>query len=254
MAKVPPSVADPEPNRSSDDTTLVDRVRKLLAKAEATPNPHEADAFSRKAAELIAQHRIDPERLAADAADALGVLDVALGRGAYVRARLALLTAVAAAHDGYVLFGATPSGTVASVAGFRSDLTVIEMMYHSLHAQAATQMAAIRRPTGPATQRFRRSFLFGYAARIDEILIDARNASTTSAAGSGSAQSSVELALQERAVRVEEFARSRYARVRTARQPGRPGVEGYVAGLEAAGQADIGRARLAGRPAIGRGE
>ena len=35
-------------NPSSD--TLIDKIRKLLAKAEATDNAHEAEAFSGKAA------------------------------------------------------------------------------------------------------------------------------------------------------------------------------------------------------------
>ena len=88
---------------------LLLRVRKLLDKAEATTNAHEADAFSRKAAELIADHRIDPDRLAAvDAADDLQVREIEIGRGAYVRARLALLQAIAEANDVRVVFQARP--------------------------------------------------------------------------------------------------------------------------------------------------
>ena len=49
----------------SADESVVRRVRKLLDKAEGTSNPHEAEAFSRKAAEIAARHRIDHERLAA---------------------------------------------------------------------------------------------------------------------------------------------------------------------------------------------
>ena len=61
---------------TTTESDLLVRVRKLLDKAEGTLNAHEADAFSRKAAELIAEHRIDPERLAAvDASDDLRVRD-----------------------------------------------------------------------------------------------------------------------------------------------------------------------------------
>ena len=80
-----------------DDITI-NRVRKLLRKAEATDHPHEAEAFSRKAAELIARHRIDADLLVANSerdAPELVVSDIELGRGAYVRARLALLAAIA---------------------------------------------------------------------------------------------------------------------------------------------------------------
>ena len=145
-----------------------------MDKASATANVHEADAFSRKAAELVARHRIDPAALAERRSDELGVREVALGRGAYVRARLALLMAVAEAHDTRVVFGTTPTGTVAYVAGYASDLDVVEVMYTSLHAQAASQMAVERRSTAAATQRFRRSFLFGYADRVAKSFDEAR--------------------------------------------------------------------------------
>jgi len=177
-----------------------------LDKAAMTANVHEADAFSRKAAELIARHRIDPEHLARDAARGeLGVRDVVLGRGAYVRARLYLLMAVAEAHDARVVFAAGPSGTVAHVAGFTDDLDLIETMYHSLHAQAASQMASIRRSTAAATQRFRRSFLFGFAERISELLKSA-NSEALAAARQATPGASTELALRQRGARVEEFA------------------------------------------------
>ena len=68
---------DPNPRRSGRHPvapSLIEKVRKLLAMAEGTANRNEADAFSRKAAELIAAHRIDPERLRQAVHDELGVL------------------------------------------------------------------------------------------------------------------------------------------------------------------------------------
>ena len=50
----PPDPSQPDPAGDS----LIGKVRKLLAMAEGSANSNEADAFSRKAAELIAQHRI----------------------------------------------------------------------------------------------------------------------------------------------------------------------------------------------------
>ena len=126
------------------DDALLQRVRKLLDKAEATANPHEADAFSAKAADLIARHRIDPSRLEAARqgrarTDDLAVREIELGRGAYVRARLSLLMSVAGPNDVEVVFVARPTGTVAMAAGFTSDLDMVEMLYTSLHQQAANQ-------------------------------------------------------------------------------------------------------------------
>ena len=46
-------------------TSDVATIAALLAKAERTDNAHEAEVFSRKAAELVARHRIDPDRTCA---------------------------------------------------------------------------------------------------------------------------------------------------------------------------------------------
>jgi hypothetical protein len=240
---------------SSDvDRSLVARVRKLMDKAAATSNAHEADAFSRKAAELVARHRIDPEALVERGGDDLGVREIALGRGAYVRGRLALLMAVAEAHDARVLFGATPNGTIAYVAGHACDLDVVEVMYTSLHAQAASQMSAERRATSAATQSHRRSFLFGYADRVaksfDEVRSAAQAESPTTVAVDGSGRSLARLA---RSRRVDEFVGQRFGRVRTARSAAGADVTGWSAGSVAAERADLGRRRVEGRRSLGPG-
>jgi hypothetical protein len=230
---------------------LLNRVRKLLDKATATTNPHEAEAFAQKAAALIASHRIDPDRLAnIDHADVLEIQEFDLGRGAYVRARLALLIAVADSHDVRVVFSSSSTGMVAHAAGFRSDLDVVELMYNSLHQQAANQMSSVRRSTPAATQRFRRSFLFGYADQIGQMLGDTRE-KVEAEKSTCSGPESTEVVLQDRVNRVEEHLFRSFGRVRTARAPSAAQVGGWNAGVAAADQADVGRARLSGRPAIG---
>lgn len=226
---------------------LVERVRKLLDKAEGTNNPHEAELFAGKAAELVAAHRIDPRRLEqAGSADDLDVRRFNLGRGAYVRARLSLLTNVADAHDARVVFQSGPEGMIAWAAGFTSDLDVIEAMYASLHQQAASQMASIRRATPAATQRYRRSFLFGYAARLGDLLHESRQRVEAE-----HAVPSVLPALRARRERVDEHATEAFGTVRAAR-PARAAQAGaWSAGAAAADQADLGKARLSGRRAIG---
>lgn len=233
------------------DTSLHNRVRKLLDKATATTNPYEAEAFSKKAAELVARHRIDPEHLSAvGAGDNLEIREFTLGRGAYVRARLALLMAVAEPHDVRVVFGSSSSGMVAHAAGYRSDLDVVELMYNSLHQQAATQMTSVRRATPAATQRFRRSFLFGYADQIGEMLGEARKTVEREQAAPA-VSGSTELALRNRVEQVEQYLQREFGRVRTARAPSAAQAGGWNAGAAAADRADVGRTRLSGQPAIG---
>jgi hypothetical protein len=231
------------------DSPLIDKVRKLLAMAEGTSNRNEADAFSRKAAELIAAHRLDPERVRQATTDELGVIELPLGRGAYVRGRLALLQVIGEGHGCRTVFEVHNRGTVAFVAGFRVDLDTVELLFHSLHAQAATRMAAERRATPAATQQWRRSFMFGYAEQIKAML-----RSTADEAVQRVHPSSAALpAMRARDKRVDEFARQRFGRVVAARRPKPATVNGWQAGQRAASRADIGRTRLPGLRAIGRG-
>ena len=228
---------------------VLTKVRKLLAMAEGSANPNEADAFSRKAAELIASHRIDPDRLRAEADDDLAVRELVLGRGAYVRGRLALLQVIAEAHGCRVVFEVRDRGTVAFVAGFRSDLDTTDLLYNSLHTQASSRMATERRATGAATQRWRRSFLFGFADEIRQML----DSSAVEAQRHVHPSSSALPALRARSLRVDEFSRQRWGRVAAARRARPATVTGFQAGKRAAARADLGRRRVSGLRAIGRG-
>jgi hypothetical protein len=231
---------------------LLAKVRKLLAKAEATHNQHEADAFAAKAATLIATHRIDPARLAAAGpGDELAVRYVTIGRGAYVRARLALLGAVAEAHDCEIVWKSGPDGAVAVLAGFTSDLDATVVLYQSLHLQAAGRMAAVRRATPAATQRWRRAFLFGYAHRVGDLLVETRR--RAEAAVISGSRSTTLPDLPARAALVRAFASTAFGRVVAAPPPAPAVAGGWERGRDAATGADIGRARLAGRHQLGRG-
>ena len=247
MTSTDRSSSCPVPN--SAEPNLVARVRKLLAMAEGTDNPNEADAFSRKAAELIAEHRIDPERLCGDDRGDLDVVEIVVGRGAYVRGRLALLGAVGDSNGCKVVYEVRSHGTVALVAGYRADLESVGLLYHSLHTQAASRMAAERRATPAATQQWRRSFLFGYAAEVRSML----RRSAERAQRRADRAESVLPALRARDARVDEFATQRFGRIVSARPAKAPTMSGWQAGRDAASSADLGRPRVAGRRAIGPG-
>ena len=231
----------------SIDESAVRRVRKLLDKAEGTSNPHEAEAFSRKAADIAARHRIDPDRLAtAEQSGELCIRSILLGRGAYVRARLSLLVNIAEVHDVRVVFQSQPVGTVAMCAGFDDDLEVVEMLYNSLHQQASAQMARRRSRTGAATQKDRRSFLFGFADRVGQLLGEASAQAQTESVSTRRERKEVALALRERADRVNEYSSQEWGRVRKAQPHAAPQARGWSAGTDAAERADLGRKRVSG--------
>jgi hypothetical protein len=233
------------------DHDVLRKVRKLLAKAEATDNPKEAEAFSAKAAALIAAHRIDPARLTGDQqAGQLTVRRVPVGRGAYVRARLALLQAIADTHDAELVWQSGPDGATALVAGFAADLDAVVVLYESLHLQAASQMATVRRATPAATQRWRRAFLFGFASRIGEMLRTVRRRAESGARSEGASRLPD---LPARAERVRAYAATAFGRVVSAGAPSPAVAAGWDHGHRAAGGVDIGRPRLPQRRAIGPG-
>jgi hypothetical protein len=238
-------------NERDTSGDVLRKVRKLLAKAEATDNPLEAEAFSAKAATLIAAHRLDPTRLADDhSRDELTVRRLPVGRGAYVRARLALLQAVAGAHDAELVWQSGPDGATAMLAGFASDLDAVVVLYESLHLQAAAQMAGVRRRTPAATQRWRRAFLFGFASRIGELLETTRRRVETAA---GAADGSLLPDRPGRAEQVRTYAASEFGRVVSAAAPSPASSAGWDHGHRAAAGVDIGRTRVASRLALGRG-
>jgi Protein of unknown function (DUF2786) len=235
---------------------LLGKIRKLLATAEGTDNPNEAETFSAKAAQLIAEHRIDPDQLR-DALDrnVLGLRRIFVGRGAYVRARLAVLHAVAQAHDCELVYETGSLGTTAILAGYDADLDVTEVLYASLHTQAATQMAAVRRRTPAATQRWRRSFMFGFASRVAELLDEAkaRAAATHAACHEPTLFDEVLPDVLARAARVREHAARAFGPVVAARSAAPAQAPAWHDGHRAAGSADLGHTRLTGRPALNRG-
>jgi hypothetical protein len=126
------------------------------------------------------------------------------------------------------------------------------MMYGSLHTQAASRMATIRRGSAAETRRYRRSFMFGFAERIRQLLqetVDRAERDADRSAPGGS----VGLALRHRSDVVSAFLRDELGPVRRARPVANVAPQGYAAGAQAAGSADIGRRRVAGQLALDAG-
>jgi hypothetical protein len=154
------------------------RVRALLAKAESTDFPAEAEALVAKAHQLMARHTIDEAMLG----DPGAIGDVVARRipidDPYARARFHLLSTVAHACACRALWW---SGLgLAALFGLRADVEAAELLYTSLLLQATTGMAAAG--SGPysapsTTAGFRRAYLLAFAFRIGERLNAAADAS-----------------------------------------------------------------------------
>ncbi|MEV5334942.1 DUF2786 domain-containing protein [Streptomyces werraensis] len=151
------------------ESRMLGRIRALLAKAEATGFPEEAEALSAKAQELMARHSVDEALLAARAAVTEGPDAVRVGVDPpYEQAKAVLLDAVAAANHCRAVWN--EAFGFSTVVGFASDLEAVELLYTSLLVQATGAMAkaeAAQRAGGrKRTKTFRQSFLAAYAHRV----------------------------------------------------------------------------------------
>ncbi|MER7459943.1 DUF2786 domain-containing protein [Micromonospora sp. NPDC126480] len=162
---------------------MLDRVRALLAKAESTTFPAEAEALTGKAQELIARHSIEAALLAAPGTDEVPT-GVRLGTEApYAGAKALLVQEVAAANRCEAVW--SDDLGFSTVLGWAADLEAVELLYTSLLVQATAAMLRgrdQRRPTGGRrTRGYDESFLNAFALRIGERLRSATGAATESA-------------------------------------------------------------------------
>ncbi|MFE9134941.1 DUF2786 domain-containing protein [Streptomyces sp. NPDC007355] len=158
---LPPAVAG-EPR-------MLSRIRALLAKAEATGYPEEAEALTAKAQELMARHSLDEATLAAGAPspETPGAIRIGV-EPPYEQAKAILLDAVATANHCRAVWNETYG--FSTVIGFEGDLDPVELLYTSLLVQgtaAMTRAEAEQRAGGrKRTKSFRQSFLLAYANRL----------------------------------------------------------------------------------------
>jgi hypothetical protein len=158
------------------DQRMLDRVRALLAKAESTTFPEEAEAYTAKAQELMARHSIDFALLVArgGARDEPAVRRLAV-ENPYEAPKTLLLQAVAGANRCRAVW-MKEFGFV-TVMGFPADLDSVELLFTSLLVQAVRAMTQ----SGNSAPSFRRSFLTSYAHRIGERLTETTEKVTQSA-------------------------------------------------------------------------
>lgn len=158
-----------------DQKTLA-RVRALLAKAESTQYPEEAEALSAKAQELMNRHAFERALLDADDHKQQTATSTRLWLdNPYVEAKSHLVAAIAKANRSKSVFYST-LGLIA-VVGEQMDLEITELLSTSLLVQATRAMVAegaqVTHTGTSRTRSFRRSFLVSYAVRIGERLADA---------------------------------------------------------------------------------
>jgi hypothetical protein len=223
------------------DRDVLRKVRALLAKAESTTFPEEADACSAKAQELMSRHRI--EHLGEAGTGPLGRriwLDAP-----YLKPKAGLVSAVARANTCRAVH-LVGLGCVHLV-GFPDDLEATELLFTSLLVQAGRAMVA----AGPQvdargrsrTRSFRHSFLEGFSWRIGARLAES-TATVTANATEGRADLLPVLARRDELVEVA--LRDAFPNV-TRQRGSSSNALGWGAGVHAAERADLGRSRIGNR-------
>jgi hypothetical protein len=220
------------------------RIRGLLAKAESTDFPEEAEALTAKAQELMSRYAVDAALLEAEGpaagSTAVGARRVHV-QDPYVRAKIQLLSAVAEANGVRVVWY---SGLgIANLVGLPTDLAAVELLFTSLLLQVGQALAAAERQAGrrSSVRSFRRAFLLGYAQRVGERLHAAQRRAATQVAE----ERGVDLlpVLRSRQAAVEERVAELFPRTRTTRSRGSVDASGWFAGRSAAERADVGSRR-----------
>jgi hypothetical protein len=226
---------------------LLDRVRKLLAKAEAEGvTPPEAEALTAKAAELMAKYGIDRALLAAqrpetDKPDSR-LVDIYNPWG---RVRAHLLCGLASALRCQPIQVTSDEGTLrVHIFGYASDLERTDLLYTSVLIQMWHGLVAAEVPGRVRNVRaWRRSWLLGFAAAVTARVRAAEERAERSASGAaGPSHSNAALVLADRSLVIRRNLAQAYPRTRTARTTytGSGYGDGYAQGR----RADIGTGRV----------
>ena len=235
---------------------LLDRVRKLLAKAEDEGcTPHEAEALTAKAAELMARYGIDRALLGAvrpdtdRPADRVFELD---NPWAGVKAHL-LAGLASALRCQCILLNRRQPGSRVHVFGYLSDLERADILFTSLLVQMARALALEPVPAyGGRAKAWRRSWMLGYCSAVVARVRAAEEAAVAAASSSADAGAnghgpSAAVVLADRAVTVRRHAEQAYPRTRKTRVT--YSGNGYQAGYQEGQKADIGGAKVRARSA-----
>ncbi len=215
------------------DQKVLARVRGLLAKAESTDFPDEAEALSAKAQELMSRHAFERALLDADehVPQTAGSRRVWLDTP-YVGAKAQLVAAVAAANRS--------KGVVYEKLGFIAligadlDLEITELLSTSLLLQATRAMVAAGAGLDTRSRTYRQSFLLAYATRIGQ-----RLRAATEQSDDHTADDRLLPVLADREKAVSELFEELYpSTVKKSYTVG--SAAGWEAGTAAADQADIG--------------
>ena len=228
---------------------LLDRVRKLLAKAEADGvTPEEAQALTAKAAELMAKYGIDRALLAAqrpetDRPDSR-MVDI---YNPWARVQAHLLCGLASAMRCQCILLPSGEGQRVHMFGYASDLERTDVLYTSVLVQMWHGLIATSVPARASSVRaWRRSWLLGFAAAVTARVQAAEEGAEAAAVAAPSGpHANAALVLADRSLVIRRNVAAAYPVTRTARLTYTG--SGFGAGYKQGERADLGTGRVGQR-------
>jgi Protein of unknown function (DUF2786) len=229
----------------STDTTMLERIRKLLTQAEDDAvTTAEAEAFTAKAAELMARYGIDRAILADrqpgtdQPADKIITIS-----NPWASVHAHLLCGIAAAMRCQCILLAETSGARVHVFGYASDVERAELLYTSVLIQLSHGLARATVPEWTSSPRaWRRSWLLGFATAVIGRVKAAEQKAASNAGDQAASSRPTALVLASREQVIASRAKAAYPHTRKSRTT--YSGSGYRDGHAKGTQADLGTARV----------
>jgi len=216
---------------NGESNPALDKIRKLLAKAESTDSEAERDALNARANELIAKYGID-EAMAAQgrpSGDDMAAKEYEIhGDYADEIARLLVRLGVALGCEGILTY----SG--ATIIGYLADIERLEVLYTSLSLQMHSGAVRVE-----GSISVRRGWMIGFAETVALRVREAEARAKQDAGGDGSPTA---LVLASRGLAVRKAFNEEFPH--TTRSKSRVNMGAYADGAAAGRRADIGGKRV----------
>lgn len=213
----------------------LDRIQALLAKAESTEFPDEAESLISKAQSLMRQHAIDEAMLGADRAEDV-VSETFIIEGSYLKAKVQILHSVASNNNVKLVLEHKHKGAKYQsvyMIGFQSDITNVQAMYTSMVIYSSREM--LKAPQVGHGKSFRNSFLLAFASTLNRRLRESNEVVDEQVVSSGGSA----LVLVDRSNVVNDKMRELFPRLRSSSGSRATSSAGYSAGREAGNRVSL---------------
>lgn len=219
------------------DEVMLDKIRALLAKAEATNFPEEARAFFEGAQRLMVQHSINEAMLRKTTDSGTPTFKTVVLTAPYIRMKGTLLTTVAKANNCRVTAPAVIRGGNGTANytlwGFANSIQTSEMLFTSLLVQMTSELldAELDIPRNVHGKTWKNNFLLGFAVEIQQRLERVKQ-EVVQETGMG-------LVLLTEVAKVDAFVQASCGKLRTLNRSVRGNANAFQSGRQAGSRASL---------------